>query len=777
MAGGRNLSGMADGTAWQPEIEARGREIFDRMKGAKPGVFKNLPGRLMDWSMGNEALKVQLFRFVDVLPVLGSAHEIARHTREYLGDPADGLPPWARWLARNSPKFSWLTALAARQGVTRMARTFILARNGVEAVPALRKMRDEPLAFTVDILGETAVSEVEAAQYQARYLELIESLAREAATWPPVGQIDRDDRGEIPRVNVSVKISALYSHIHPADPETAIERISARLRPLLLAAKQRGVFINLDMESTALKEVTFELFERLLDEPELRDYGHAGIALQSYLRASVEDLERLMAWARARRRRVTVRLIKGAYWDYETTLARQRGWPVPVFEQKAETDANFERLARRMLENREWINCAFGTHNVRSIAACLVAAEKLGVPPDGLEFQMLHGMAEPIKAALVKSGWRVRNYCPVGEVLPGMSYFVRRLLENTSNEGFLRATFAANVSPETLLRDPATVDQQSSTASKHDTADGKANSSHNEGDIMAEPEFQNEPLMDFTIAVNRQRMREALEKTRRELGGKHPLLIGGLEVLTGQEITSINPARPAEVVGRVAKAGVKEADAAIAAARAAFASWSRTSVEERARVLERAAELLRQERFELAALEVFETGKAWVEGDADIAEAVDFCNYYAREMRRLASRRYAVPGETSLHQYIPRGIAVVIAPWNFPIAILCGMAVAALVAGNAVVMKPAEQSSVSAWRFMDILRRAGLPPGVAGFLPGAGLGGGGASGGQSRGQCHRLHRLAGGGIADLRVRGPDAAGAETSEACRLRNGRQERDDH
>jgi RHH-type transcriptional regulator, proline utilization regulon repressor / proline dehydrogenase / delta 1-pyrroline-5-carboxylate dehydrogenase len=720
MAGGLNLSGTTDGTAWQPEIEARGREIFDRMQGAKPGVFKNLSGRLMDWSMGNEALKVQLFRFVDVLPVLGSSREIARHTREYLGDPAAGLPPWARWLARNSGKFSWLTALAARLGVTRMARTFILARNGAEAVPALRKMRDEPLAFTADILGETAVSEVEAAQYQARYLELIESLAREAEAWPPAGQIDRDDHGEIPRVNVSVKISALYSHIHPANPENAIERISARLRPLLLAAKQRGVFINLDMESTALKEVTFELFERLLDEPAFRGYEHAGIALQSYLRASGEDLERLMAWARSRSRRITIRLIKGAYWDYETTLARQRGWPVPVFEHKAETDANFERLAWRMLENREWINCAFGTHNVRSIAACMVAAEKLGIPRDGLEFQMLHGMAEPIKAALVKSGWRVRNYCPVGEVLPGMSYFVRRLLENTSNEGFLRATFAANISPETLLRDPATVKQPPDASTKQDAPDDKTNFSHNEGNTMAKPEFQNEPLTDFTIAANRQRMLDALEKMRRELGGKHSLLIGGWEVWTGQEIASINPARPTEVVGRVAKAGVKEADDAIASARAAFASWSRTSVDERAQVLERAAELLRQERFELAALEVFETGKAWVEGDADIAEAVDFCNYYAQEMRRLASHRYAVPGETSFHQYIPRGIAVVIAPWNFPIAILSGMTVAALVAGNTVIVKPSEQSSVSAWRFIDILRRAGLPAGVANFLPGPG---------------------------------------------------------
>ena len=162
----------------------------------------------------------------------------------------------------------------------------------------------------------------------------------------------------------------------------------------------------------------------------------------------------LIKWAKARGRRITIRLIKGAYWDYETILAHQRGWPLPVFEQKPETDANYERLARLILENERFVNCAFGTHNVRSVAACMVLAEKLGVSKRSYEFQMLYGMAEPIKRALIKMGYRVRDYCPVGEVLPGMSYLVRRFLENTSNEGFLRAAFGEHASPRELLRDP-----------------------------------------------------------------------------------------------------------------------------------------------------------------------------------------------------------------------------------------------------------------------------------------------------------------------------------
>ena len=721
MIGGQR-SGKSDAPhSLQPEIEALGLEIFARMKGEKPGVFRSITGRLMGWSMRNEALKTQLFRFVDVLPTLSSSGEIARHAEEYLAGVTGGLPPPVLWGTRVSRKWPWLMAFAARKGVAQLGRTFILARNGVEAVPALRRMRRQPLAFTMDILGETAVSELEARQYQSRYLELIERLAQEAGNWPPVEQIDCDDRGDIPRVNISVKLSALFSQIHPADPETAIQRISARLRPLLLAARQRGVFINLDMESTALKDTTLEVFKRLLDEPELRDYPHAGIAFQAYLRDSERDLEELLGWAIARNRRITIRLIKGAYWDYETLLAGQRGWPSPVFQNKAETDANYEKLARRMLENQQFINCAFATHNVRSAAACMVHAEKLGLSPRSFEFQMLHGMAEPVKLALTGMGYRVRDYCPVGEALPGMSYLVRRLLENTSNEGFLRATFNERVPPAALLRDPA----EAATAPGIGQGNGDAtlivrrdNNEH--GGTMDTAQFENEPLTDFRIADNRRRMQDALQAARAEFGRKYPLVIGGSEVWMEREISSINPARPGEVIGRVAKGGRAEADAALDAARGAFRKWSRTSVEERAGVLERTGELLRRERFELAALEVFETAKPWIEADADVAEAIDFCNFYAANMRRIAAHRYAVQGETSLHHYIPRGIAAVIAPWNFPLAILCGMTAAAMVAANTVIMKPAEQSSVIAWRLMELLQRAGTPAGVINFLPGPG---------------------------------------------------------
>ncbi len=708
----------------QPEILAKGREIFARMAGQKTRVFgaRNLTGLLMDWSMQNEALKVQLFRLVDVLPALRSSREVASHARAYLGEDAIGLPGWVRFGVRLAPSMPWLAAWGARKGVRQVARTFILARNGSDAIPRLRRMRERPIAFTIDILGETGVSEREADVYQNRYMELIERLAKEAATWSPVGQIDQDDRGPLPKVNVSVKVSALYSQIHPADPERAMVELSKRLRPLLRRAKELGVFINFDMESTALKQLTLDLFKRLLDEGEFRDFQHAGIALQAYLRESERDLEQLIAWGRSRDRRITVRLIKGAYWDYETVMAAQREWPVPVFEHKWETDANYERLAGRMLANRQWIDCAFGTHSVRSIASCLVQAERLGVTAGGYEIQMLYGMAEPIKEALVEMGLRVREYCPVGEILPGMSYLVRRLLENTSNEGFLRATFSEKAAPSELLEDPEAIGaKERAIAGNGELLSPSEQVEPLDGERAPNrAPFANEPHTDFTIAANRRAMRDALDYVRQRLGRTYPLVIGGKAVSTTAQIISLNPARPSEIVGRVSKAGRAEAAAALAAARSAFPAWRRMPVAERAALLECAAELMREQRFELAALEVFETGKSWTESDADVAEAIDFCRFYAREMRRIASCRYVVPGETSIHHYVPRGIAVVIAPWNFPLAILCGMTTAALVTGNAVIMKPSEQSVVIGAWFMEILQRAGVPDGAINFLPGPG---------------------------------------------------------
>src|SRR5204862_4075483 len=379
---------------------------------------------------------------------------------------------------------------------------------------------------------------------------------------------------------------------------------------------------------------------------------------------------------------------------------------------------NFETLTRILLENESIVTAAFGSHNVRSIAHAQAFAEQLGIDRSRFEFQLLYGMAGPVKRALVEMGYRVREYCPVGELLPGMSYLVRRLLENTSNEGFLRAKFSDNVSEDELLRDPAELVAQSATGARHLEVSGDGASLDTpQGDT-----YENAPLVNFVYEQNQDRMREALAHVRTRLGQKYPLVINGEKVWTEKTIASINPSSPEDVVGHVAEAGIPEAERAVKAARDAFEKWSRTSFETRCRLLERAADIMHRRRFELSALEVFEVGKAWAEADGDIREAMDFCRFYAHEMRLIARPRLTqhVPGEESYQHYWPRGVALMIAPWNFPIAILCGMVSAALVTGNTVIMKPSEQSIICGAMLMEIFQEAGVPAGVLNFLSGRG---------------------------------------------------------
>jgi RHH-type proline utilization regulon transcriptional repressor/proline dehydrogenase/delta 1-pyrroline-5-carboxylate dehydrogenase len=572
----------------------------------------------------------------------------------------------------------------------------------------------------VDILGEAVVSEREADEFAARYCELLDFLTEATRTWN--GERPAAP-GEPPLVNISVKVSALCARVQASDPGTTIAAIMMRLKPIAIRAKQLHAFINLDMEHYGLKETTLDLFKKLLNEPELQDYTQLGFVIQAYLRDSHADTEKMLNWARHYGRQFTVRLVKGAYWDFEKVIAGQKKWQVPVYLSKSETDANYERIARLLLENRDVVYPAFASHNVRSIAQAAAYAQKRGVKPSDYEFQMLYGMATPIRRALVKLGYRVREYCPVGDLVPGMAYLVRRLLENTSNEGFLRARFGAQTSIGELLSDPASrLPAQPAVPEDSKSAVSPPPKIRNRHPINLEPHFVNEAPADFTLSSTRSSMSQALEIVRAKLGRSYPLIIAGKPVTGSQQTVSINPAIPKQVIGQVAAGSTVDVVNAVAAARKAFPKWSSTSVAERAELVERLAGNLRAIRYELAAWEVFEVGKTWSEADADVVEAIDFCMFYSEEMRRLDRGRLTqdVPGEVSIESYVARGVAVIIAPWNFPLAILCGMTVAALVTGNTVVIKPAEQSAVTGALFMKLLQEAGLPDGVANLVSGSG---------------------------------------------------------
>lgn len=697
-----------------------GREIFSRVRKARGyGDGSRWERYLMDVGMRDERVKAQLFRFIDVLPVLSTPQQINAHLCEYLLPVADRLPALAGRALRWIPRQGWLAdtlATLTRYSTRRMARRFIAATDLPEAVKSIQSLRKQGLAFTIDLLGEAVLSEAEAQSYQGLYLELIEGLAARAQGWPPVDLIDGGAYGAVPRINVSVKLSSLFSQFDPIDPAGTDAAVLARLRPILRLARTRRAFVNIDMEQYAFKDATLRIFRTVFAEDEFRDWADVGIAIQAYLRDTEADLRELAQWARQRGTPIWVRLVKGAYWDFESVIAAQNDWPLPVWAEKPQTDANFETQTAFLMEHHALLRPAIASHNVRSIAHALAQAQLHQVPPLGFEFQMLYGMAEPVKAALVAMGQRVRVYTPFGQLLPGMAYLVRRLLENTSNESFLRAGFHEHLPEDQLLMNPLETLRR-----RHSAIAAKSTSSNGGRASPAPGIFKNEPLADFSREASRKAMKEALQSVGARLGGSYPLVIAGQRIDSGKWIASINPSHRGQVIGRAAAATVGQANAAVDAARQAFPAWRDTPAPQRAQVLFRSAEIMRRRRWELAAWEILETGKQWREADADVAEAIDHCEYYGREMLRLsAPQRRDVPGEENEYFYEPRGVAVTIAPWNFPLAILCGMSAAALVAGNTVVMKPAEQSPVIAAKLMEVFYEAGLPAGVVNYLPGIG---------------------------------------------------------
>ena len=670
------------------------RSPFDRMQWAD---------RLLAWTMENPGLRVPLFRLIDCLPSLRSNAEIARHLREYLVDEAVELPD----LLKNLLSFTQPNSIPGRiaattftTAVATLARKYIAGETLPQALKSIERLRDRKLGFTMDLLGEAVIAESEAQSYLDRYLDTIECLSQASQSWNTVPEIDTADGQPMPRVQVSVKLTAFYSQFDPLDAAGSRERVCDRIRVLLRRAKELGVAIHFDMEQYVYKDLTIAILQDLLMEPEFRDRDDIGVTLQAYLRDSDRDLRGWIAWAKQRGTPVTVRLVKGAYWDQETIHAIQQGWEQPVFNDKAHTDASFEQLTQLLLENHEYLYAAIGSHNVRSQAGAIAIARKLQIPSRSIELQVLYGMADSLADGLVAEGFRVRVYTPFGQLIPGMAYLIRRLLENTANSSFLRQSLG-NVPDDELLASPKTVGE---TPLSHPSSG-----------------FRNAACTDYSKTDARARAARAFDSVRQQLGKTYRSLIDGHWIETQRQIESENPSNPAEIVGRVDIPGVDEVERAIAAAKAAFPGWKQTPASERANLLRRVGDLMVARQAELAVWIAIETGKPIREADADVVEAIDFCRYYAEQMERLErGDRYDLPGETNRYRYQPRGIAVVISPWNFPLAIPTGMVMAALVAGNCTILKPSLQSCVIAAKLAELLEEAGVPKGVFQFLPGRG---------------------------------------------------------
>ncbi len=564
-------------TLFETRVLETGKELYQLLGDGKPPAFKKdyWSGRVLEWAIKDEAFKVQMFRFVDVFPYLKTSSEVARHLQQYFGE-ADQMLPRAltRRLLSLSPDSlsAKIAAHLVSRNIRSMASQFIAGESAHDALHPLRRIRKQGAAFTVALLGEAVVSESEADGYAERYLETIRELERDREHWKPLGDDAQRDWGVAPPVNISVKATALYSQLRPAAFERSVAAAKERLRPILREAMRHGAFLHFDMEHRELKGLTLAIYRSVLEEPEFAGYPETGVAIQAYLRDSLDDIRGLLAWSIQRQQAFTIRLIKGAYWDQEVIQARQHGWPVPVFTEKAATDANFEASAKLILEHDAPVRLACGSHNIRSIA--YVRELSLLHDDKTVEFQALYGMAEPVKNALVAAGFPVRMYVPVGDLLPGMAYLVRRLLENTSNESFLLHSFGRKETPGQLLQNPARLIRKPAA------------------DETPTARFRNEPPIDWSIRTSRDRFDAALHGLK--LPKRAPLFIGGIEEDTAKQISSCNPSRPSEIVAVAASASLDQTDHAVAAAQEAFSGWRDMGAQQRSDVLFRAASIMRE---------------------------------------------------------------------------------------------------------------------------------------------------------------------------------------
>ncbi|MDH5509249.1 MAG: proline dehydrogenase family protein [Nitrospinota bacterium] len=689
-----------DEAAVEKKTRAVGAEIYNHAKVNEPGVLEALwwERQVVKWLSADQELKSRAMRFIDVFPSLKTNRQITRHLKEYMPVESLRLPEYLRLgkvAVRSALSTPGAAAMTTSMVITRVARWFIAGSTMEETVAAVENIHKQGMSYTLDLLGEATLSAQEGDLYAERYANLI-------------NQLFMASRPGWPEVNVSVKLSALTPHFDPAAPERASAEARERLRRIFRAAKRDRAWVNIDMENYALRDLTLKVFMEIMEEDEFADFDRAGIVAQAYLEDAEESLDKLISWVMANGRRISIRLVKGAYWEQETVMANQKGWAPPVRQVKAETDAAFERMLVTLFKHHRHVVTAVASHNIRSLARAVALAEQMGVPKSRFEAQMLYGMAGEVKRALVQMGVPLRVYAPFGEFLPGMAYLVRRILENSSNESFLRQSFVEERPLDELLENPA-------------LATGSAKSTIEEvpapGDL-----FVNEPEPKFHHKAERDAMDKAIEEVSKSLGRRYKIIIDGRTMPSTDTFLSVDPGDPENVIGEVCQADPEQATEAMDSAARAFKKWSAMSAEKRTEILLRTADMVKDRKHELAAWQMFEVGKNRKEALADVNEGIDLIRYYALSARRLFApqKTEALLGETNVTRLLPRGAGLVISPWNFPLAIMAGMTTSSMAAGNTVTLKPSSLSPVTAAIFVQILHDAGAPDGVVNFLPGEG---------------------------------------------------------
>jgi len=592
---------------------------------------------------------------------------------------------------------------ALKQAMRIMGHQFVMGRTMQEALERAREADNRKYRYSFDMLGEAAMTAEDAVRYSAAYSQAI------AAAGGDRGAAMSDE--EAP--SISVKLSALFPRYEYAQRERVLAELGPRLLQLVVEARSARVALTIDAEESERLELSLELIDRVLQASVSAGWGGFGLAVQAYQKRAPDVLRWLIGRARATRRRLTVRLVKGAYWDSEIKRAQERGLSgYPVFTRKVNTDVSYLACARLLLESGEFVYPQFATHNAHTVASIILMARQAG---RSFEFQRLHGMGEELYAEIVgpdKQNLPCRIYAPVGAHADLLPYLVRRLLENGANTSFVNRIVDERLPAAKIATDPvAQVEALDSIAHPRIPLPrdlfgaARVNSA---GANLADGRELTQLARECASGLG------AYWSSRPSVAGRD---------LDGTQTPVTNPANRSDVVGSVVAADENAVDAAITAAVAAQPEWNALAAEDRAKILDKAAHLFEANRGELIALAIREAGKSLPDSLAELREAVDYLRYYAERARADFGAPIKLPGPTGESNELRlegRGVFGCISPWNFPLAIFTGQVSAALAAGNAVLAKPAEPTPLIAHRAISLLHEAGVPAEVLHFLPGKG---------------------------------------------------------
>ena len=593
---------------------------------------------------------------------------------------------------------------AVEKAMRIMSKQFVMGRTIVEAIKRAKKKEAEGYRYSYDMLGEAALAAPDALRYFKAYSDAIEAIGKSHAVEEDV----------FTKPGISIKLSAL----HPCYEEDKYERVLKELSPILLGlaqlAKKYNIAFTIDAEESERLDLSLDLIERVFSAPSLNDWNGFGLAIQSYQKRAFYLLDWVADLARSNNKRMMVRLIKGAYWDSEIKKAQMDGLSdYPVFTNKVFTDISFQACAKKIMTMTDAIYPQFATHNAYSVAMIL---NIVGDYRD-FEFQCLHGMGAELYEEIVpkaKYGIPCRIYAPVGSHNDLLPYLVRRLLENGANSSFVNRIADCNAPIEDLVFDPV---------ARAGLLIDKINLNIPLPKDIFQPVRKNSLGIDFSDRKLRELLQKDLIKIALTKWHAEPIVANKKTTIKDKCIKVFAPFDSSKEIGDVIEASFTDVDIAISNAKNAKLTWSKTKVSERAECILRFADLLEKSMPTLLVMACLEAGKTWHDGVAEVREAIDFCRYYssiAIDLQSKPKELRGYTGELNELSYHPRGIVLCISPWNFPLAIFTGQVIAALVTGNCVIAKPAEQTPLIAYFAVKLMLEAGIPEGVIQLLPGVG---------------------------------------------------------